>query len=27
MLVGETLLPFDDVAEVAAALGLEAAHG
>jgi UDP-N-acetylmuramoyl-L-alanyl-D-glutamate--2,6-diaminopimelate ligase len=26
-LVGETLLPFDDVTEVAAALGLEAAHG
>jgi UDP-N-acetylmuramoyl-L-alanyl-D-glutamate--2,6-diaminopimelate ligase len=27
MLVGETLLPFDDVSEVAAALGLEAARG
>jgi UDP-N-acetylmuramoyl-L-alanyl-D-glutamate--2,6-diaminopimelate ligase len=26
-LVGETLLPFDDITEVAAALGLEAAHG
>jgi UDP-N-acetylmuramoyl-L-alanyl-D-glutamate--2,6-diaminopimelate ligase len=26
-LVGETLLPFDDIAEVSAALGLEPAHG
>jgi UDP-N-acetylmuramoyl-L-alanyl-D-glutamate--2,6-diaminopimelate ligase len=26
-LVGETLMPFDDVSEVSAALGLEAAHG
>jgi UDP-N-acetylmuramoyl-L-alanyl-D-glutamate--2,6-diaminopimelate ligase len=26
-LVGETLLPFDDIAEVATALGLEGAHG